>query len=161
MPEQGSARSNGIVVLTERVLAGRYRLIEMIGQGGMAVVHLAHDELLDRNVAVKVLRPGFAEDPQFVDRFRREARHAASLHHPNIVTIYDTGLDPDTGSDYIVMQLVDGPDLQEIIERSGALAVGFAVRVGIETARALCLRPRARHHPSRHQAREHPDRRRR
>jgi serine/threonine-protein kinase len=125
------------VVQTERVLAGRYRLLEMIGQGGMAVVHLGHDELLDRDVAVKVLRPGFADDPEFVDRFRREARHAASLHHPNIVTIYDTGIDPETGSDYIVMQLVDGPDLQEILSRSGALAVPFAVRIGIETARAL------------------------
>jgi serine/threonine-protein kinase len=125
------------VVLTARVLAGRYRLLELIGQGGMAVVHLAHDELLDRDVAVKVLRPGFAEDPEFVERFRREARHAASLHHPNIVTIYDTGLDPESGSDYIVMQLVHGPDLQEILERSGPLAVGFAVRVGIETAQAL------------------------
>src|SRR6188508_2660301 len=70
----------------------------MIGQGGMAVVHLAHDELLDRNVAVKVLRPGFAEDPQFVDRFRREARHAASLHDPNITTIYDTGLDAESAA---------------------------------------------------------------
>ena len=125
------------MVLTERVLAGRYRLLKVIGQGGMAVVHLGHDELLDRDVAVKVLRPGFAEDPEFVDRFRREARHAASLHHPNIVTIYDTGMDPEVGSDYIVMQLVDGADLQEIIEQSGPLAVGFAVRMGIETARAL------------------------
>ncbi len=125
------------MVLTERVLAGRYRLLEMIGQGGMAVVHLAHDELLDRDVAVKVLRPVFAEDPEFVDRFRREARHAASLHHPNIATIHDTGIDPDTGSDYIVMQLVDGPDLQKVLERSGPLAVGFAVRIGIETAQAL------------------------
>ena len=113
------------MVLTERALAGRYRLVEMIGQGGMAVVHLAHDELLDRDVAVKVLRPGFAEDPEFVERFRREARHAASLHHPNIVTIYDTGIDPATGSDYIVMQLVDGPDLQEVIDRSGAVGHGL------------------------------------
>jgi tRNA A-37 threonylcarbamoyl transferase component Bud32 len=131
------------VVLTERVLAGRYRLLEMIGQGGMAIVHLARDALLDRDVAVKVLRPGFADDPAFVARFRREARHAASLHHPNIVTIYDTGVDPEMGSDYIVMQLVDGPNLQEILERSGRLSVGFAVRVGIETARALAF---AHHH---------------
>ena len=123
MRGEARPRSNGTVVLTERVLAGRYRLLEIIGQGGMAVVHLAHDELLDRDVAVKVLRPGFAEDPEFVARFRREARHAASLHHPNIVTIYDTGIDAETGSDYIVMQLIDGPDLQEILERSGAMAV--------------------------------------
>jgi tRNA A-37 threonylcarbamoyl transferase component Bud32 len=131
------------VVLTERVLAGRYRLLEMIGQGGMAIVHLARDALLDRDVAVKVLRPGFADDPAFVARFRREARHAASLHHPNIVTIYDTGVDPDLGSDYIVMQLVGGPNLQETLERSGRLSVGFAVRVGIETALGLAY---AHHH---------------
>jgi serine/threonine-protein kinase len=137
MQGEACSRSNDLVVLTERVLARRYRLLEMIGQGGMAVVHLAHDQLLDRDVAVKVLRPGFAEDPEFVDRFRREARHAASLHHPNIVTIHDTGVDPESASDYIVMQRIDGPDLQEIVDRSGPLAIGFAVRVGIETARAL------------------------
>jgi len=125
--------------MTERVLAGRYRLVRVIGQGGMAVVHLAHDELLDRDVAVKVLRPGFDEDPEFIDRFRREARHAASLHHPNIVTIFDTGKDPESNSDYIVMQLVDGPDLQQILERSGRVSVGFAVRIGIETALALAF----------------------
>lgn len=125
------------MVMTERTLAGRYRLLEIIGQGGMAVVHRAHDELLDRDVAVKVLRPGFADDPDFVERFRREARHAASLHHPNIVTIYDTGTDPESGSDYIVMQLVEGADLHEILDRSGRLSVAFAVRIGIETARAL------------------------
>jgi eukaryotic-like serine/threonine-protein kinase len=137
MPGEARSRSNGEMVLTERVLAGRYRLLGILGQGGMAVVHQAHDELLDRDVAVKVLRAGYAEDPEFVSRFRREARHAASLHHPNIVTIHDTGVDPETGSDYIVMQLVDGPDLARILERRGPLAIGFAVRIGIETAQAL------------------------
>ena len=137
MPGEARSRSNGRMVLTERVLAGRYRLLGILGQGGMAVVHQAHDELLDRDVAVKVLRPGYAEDPEFVGRFRREARHAASLHHPNIVTIHDTGVDPETGSDYIVMQLVDGPDLARILERPGPLAVGFAVRIAIETSQAL------------------------
>ncbi|MFL5669035.1 MAG: protein kinase domain-containing protein [Chloroflexota bacterium] len=125
--------------MTERVLAGRYRLVRVIGQGGMAVVHLAHDQLLDRDVAVKVLRPGFDEDPEFIDRFRGEARHAASLHHPNIVTIFDTGTDPESNSDYIVMQLVDGPDLQQTLDRTGRVSVGFAVRIGIETALALAF----------------------
>src|SRR4051794_20462811 len=137
--EKPRSPSNGSVVLTERVLAGRYRLVDMIGQGGMAVVHLAHDELLDRDVAVKVLRPGFDSDPEFIDRFRREARHAASLHHPNIVTIFDTGTDPESNSDYIVMQLVDGRDLQQILERPGRVSVGFSVRIGIETALALAF----------------------
>ena len=93
-------------MLTERVLADRYRLIELLGEGGMALVYRAHDDLLDRGVAVKVLRSGFAADPEFVSRFRQEARAAASLHHPNIATVYDTGT--DEGVDFIVMQLVDG-----------------------------------------------------
>ena len=122
--------------MTGRVLAGRYRLLEVIGQGGMAVVYRARDELLARDVAVKVLRPAFAQDDAFVERFRREARNAAALLHPNIVTIHDTGVD-EAGGDFIVMSLVDGPDLREVIARDGALGIGFAVRVGIETARAL------------------------
>ena len=102
-------------MLTERALAGRYRLIELLGEGGMALVYRAHDDLLDRGVAVKVLRSGFAADPEFVSRFRQEARAAASLHHPNIATVYDTGT--DEGVDFIVMQLVDGEDLEHILER--------------------------------------------
>ena len=127
----------GPTTLTGHVIAGRYRLLEVIGQGGMAVVYRAQDEMLQRDVAVKVLRPGFASDAGFVERFRREARNAASLRHPNIVTIHDTGID-EVGGDYIVMNLVEGPDLQRILaERGGPLPIGFAVRIGIETARAL------------------------
>ncbi len=124
------------MTLTGGVLAGRYRLLEVIGQGGMAVVYRAGDEMLAREVAVKVLRPAFAGDDGFVERFRREARNAAALLHPNIVTIHDTGVDEVAG-DFIVMSLVDGPDLQKIIARYGQLPLGFAVRIGIETARAL------------------------
>ena len=127
---------NGRMTMTGRVLAGRYRLLELLGQGGMAVVYHARDEMLARDVAVKVLRPAFAEDDAFVERFRREARNAASLLHPNIVTIHDTGVD-ETSGDFIVMSLVDGLDLREVIARDGPLAIGFTVRVGIETARAL------------------------
>ena len=122
--------------MTGHVLVGRYRLLEMIGQGGMAVVYRARDEMLARDVAVKVLRPAFAEDDDFVERFRREARNAAALLHPNIVTIHDTGVDEASG-DFIVMSLVDGLDLREVIGRNRALAIGFAVRVGVQTARAL------------------------
>jgi serine/threonine-protein kinase len=127
------------MVLTTGVMAERYRLAEILGQGGMAVVHRAHDDLLDRDVALKVLRPAYAQDPAFVKRFRREARHAASLHHPHIVTIYDTGVDAATGNDFIVMQLVHGQDLDRIMERERPLPIGFAVRVGIETAQALAF----------------------
>src|SRR5687768_7555322 len=126
----------GPTTLAGHVLDGRYRLLEVIGQGGMAVVYRARDEMLARDVAVKVLRPAFAEDDAFVERFRREARNAAALLHPNIVTIHDTGVD-EAGGDFIVMSLVHGSDLREVIARGGAMAIGFAVRVGIETARAL------------------------
>ena len=129
------------MTLTGRVLAGRYRVLEAIGQGGMAVVHRAHDEVLDRDVAVKLLRPAYASDPAFVARFRSEARHAAALHHPHIVTIHDQGTDPGTGSDidadYIVMQLVDGPDLETLLRREGRLPLGQALRLGVETTQAL------------------------
>ena len=121
-------------MLTGHVLAGRYRLLELLGEGGMAHVYRAHDELLDRHVAVKVLRSGFAADPEFVSRFRQEARNAASLHHPNIATIYDTGTD---GVDFIVMQLVDGEDLERMLNRVGRLPVHLAARIGVDVARAL------------------------
>ena len=126
----------GPTTLTGHVLDGRYRLLEVIGQGGMAVVYRAQDEMLQRDVAVKVLRPAFASDEAFIERFRREARNAASLHDPTIVTIHDTGVDA-VGGDFIVMSLVEGPDLQRVLARDGPLPVGFAVRIGIETAKAL------------------------
>ncbi len=122
---------------TERMLAGRYRLLEVVGHGGMAVVYRGHDDVLDRDVAIKLLRPAYATDEDFVARFRREARHAASLHHPNIVTIHDRGIDPDSGTDYIVMQFVDGPDLDRLLAAEGRLPLGQALRIGVETAKAL------------------------
>jgi serine/threonine-protein kinase len=123
------------MVMTGRVLAGRYRLFDALGEGGMAVVYRAHDELLDRAVAVKVLRPAFAADPEFVGRFRQEARNAASLHHPNIATVFDTGT--DDGVDFIVMQLVEGEDLERVLARDGRLALGGAIRIAVDVARAL------------------------
>ena len=125
------------MITTDRLLGGRYRLLEPIGEGGMAIVYRAHDELLDREVAVKVLRDVNASDPEFVGRFRREARHAAGLHDPRIVTIHDLGFDPSSGADFIVMQLVDGPDLETLIERRGRPPLEQALRIGVEAARAL------------------------
>src|SRR5690348_2654610 len=95
------------MITTRRVLAGRYRMLGPLGEGGMAIVHRAHDQVLGRDVAIKLLRPALADDPEFVRRFRREAQHAASLHDPHIVTIHDLGVDPVSGADYIVMELVD------------------------------------------------------
>ena len=125
-------------MLTERALAGRYRLMELLGEGGMALVYRAHDDVLDRGVAVKVLRSGFASDPEFVSRFRQEARSAASLHHPNIATVYDTGT--DEGVDFIVMQLVDGEDLERILERDVRLSLNVALRWS-STWPGRCRRP--------------------
>src|SRR5207248_8342193 len=92
----------------DRLLGGRYRLLKEIARGGMASVWQAQDTLLDRLVAVKVLHPQFADDAEFLERFRREARAAARLSHPNIVPIYDVGEDSETRTPYIVMELVEG-----------------------------------------------------
>ena len=134
-PVEGEPAFDSTMTIAGLLLAGRYRLLAVLGEGGMAVVHRAHDELLDREVAVKQLRPNFASDPEFVRRFRQEARNAAALVHPNIATVYDTGTDGDI--DYIVMQLVQGPDLEQVLAREGRLAPGAAVRIGIDVARAL------------------------
>ena len=105
-----------------RVLGGRYRLIREIARGGMGAVWQAEDTLLDRQVAVKLLHPQFADDPEFLERFRREARAAARLSHPNIVSIYDVGEDVETRTPFIVMELVDGENLKERIQRAAPLA---------------------------------------
>jgi eukaryotic-like serine/threonine-protein kinase len=117
------------------LLGGRYRLLDVLGSGGMAVVHRARDELLERNVAVKILRRQFASDEDFVHRFRQEARNAASLSHPSIAPVFDTGADGDV--EYIVMQLVDGPDLERVIAERGRHPVGEALRIATAVAEAL------------------------
>lgn len=102
-----------------RVLAGRYALRGLLGQGGMADVELAFDQVLDRRVAAKILHARYADDPSFVARFRREAQAVASLNHPNIVAVYDTG--EQDGRPFIVMEYVAGRSLREILNREGVL----------------------------------------
>lgn len=114
---------------------GRYELIEQVGGGGMAVVYKAKDILLNRMVAVKILRPEFSSDEDFVHRFRREAQAAASLSHANIVSIYDVGVEDNIH--FIVMEYIDGPTLKEYIARHGALPVEEAVEITIQIAQAL------------------------
>lgn len=99
----------------ERVLAGRYSLRGLVGQGGMADVELALDTLLDREVAVKILHARYSDDPDFTARFRREAQASASLNHPNIVGVYDTGA--DAGRPFIVMEYVRGRSLRDVLRR--------------------------------------------
>jgi len=117
------------------VLGGRYRLVELLGQGGMATIYRARDNQLERDVAVKVLRPEYGADPDFLDRFRHEAQSAASLNHPGIVAVYDYGTDP--AGPFIVMELVEGEDLATIIRRTGALPPRAAARLVAQAARAL------------------------
>lgn len=99
----------------------RYAIIRTIGEGGMANVYLAYDTILDRNVAVKVLRGDLANDEKFVRRFQREALSASSLNHPNIVEMYDVG--EDDGQYYIVMEYVEGKTLKQLLKKRGSLTI--------------------------------------
>ncbi len=117
------------------ILGGRYRLVELLGEGGMATIFRAVDTQLGRDVAVKLLRPEYLRDPDFSSRFRQEAQNAASLNHPNVVSVYDYGEDPD--GPYIVMEFVDGEDLATILRRNGSLPPPQAARIAAAVARAL------------------------
>src|SRR5215208_5315186 len=117
------------------VIAGRYELVELIGRGGMSSVWKAHDRLLDRIVAIKVLHEHYTQDEEYVERFRREARSVAQVSHPNIVTVIDRG--EDAGRQYIVFEYVAGENLKQLIEREGPLPVRDALLLAIQMARAL------------------------
>ncbi|BFV58489.1 hypothetical protein KCMC57_up35930 [Kitasatospora sp. CMC57] len=118
-----------------RALNGRYELGEILGVGGMATVYRGHDRQLGRPVAVKVLNGGLADDPRFAERFGQEAQHAARLHHPRIVTVFDSGV--DQGSPYIVMELVDGRPLSQLIADTTWLPVERAVGIAAAVCEAL------------------------
>src|SRR5918995_417439 len=120
-----------------RLISGRYRLIAPLGDGGMATIWRAVDEQLDREVAVKLLRPQFSADPGFAARFKQEARSAGGLSHPNIVSVYDYGTDGADGDQYIVMELVTGRDLSTVLRERVSLSTSDAVRVAIGVAAAL------------------------
>lgn len=128
-PPDGSSGASA-----SRVLGGRYALLERIGSGGMADVYRATDQRLGREVAVKVLRH-LDGDPAFVERFRREARHAAGIQHPNVAAVYDVGEDGDDR--YIVMELVRGDNLKDIIRRRGPLPEDEALTIAERVARGL------------------------
>src|SRR5438094_6170123 len=98
-------------------IVGRFRLDRRLGSGGMSTVFLALDLVLERQVAVKVLAEHLAEDEAFVARFRREALAAAKLVHPNVVQVYDSGQDQETGRHYIVMEYVEGRSVGDIVRR--------------------------------------------
>src|SRR5438105_1590306 len=120
-----------------REIGGRYRLTAPLGEGGMSTLWRAVDQQLDREVAVKILRPQYSADPGFAARFRQEARAVASLSHPNIVSVYDYGTDSEGATQYIVMQLVEGRDLAAILKQRGRIGTDDAVQVAIAVASAL------------------------
>lgn len=113
----------------------RYEIIKTIGEGGMANVYLARDTILDRNVAIKVLRGDLSTDEKFVRRFQREALSASSLSHPNIVEIYDVG--EDDGDYYIVMEYVDGKNLKQLLKRRGKLTAAEVVDIMLQITSAM------------------------
>jgi len=123
--------------VSSKILAGRYELIEKIGEGGMAVVYKAKCRLLNRYVAIKILKPEFVKDAKFIESFRRESQAAASLSHPNIVNVYDVGKEGNIY--YIVMELVEGEVLSDIIKREGALPPQRALSITRQIALALSI----------------------
>jgi len=123
--------------MSAQLLAGRYELGERLGSGGMSTVVLALDRRLERHVAVKLLAEHLADDQQFVSRFRREALSAARLVHPNIVQVFDFGLDEATGRHYIVMEHVEGQSGAEILREQGMLPVAEALGIVAQACRGL------------------------
>ncbi|MDR3584859.1 MAG: Stk1 family PASTA domain-containing Ser/Thr kinase [Desulfosporosinus sp.] len=118
-----------------KIFGGRYEVLERLGAGGMAIVYKAKDLLLNRVVTIKVLREQFVTDEDFIRRFRREAQSAASLSHPNIVSVYDVGKDGDT--EYIVMEYVEGRNLKEIIREYAPLSTDQSINLGRQITEAI------------------------
>ncbi len=123
--------------MSSKLLAGRYELIEKIGEGGMAVVYKGKDRLLNRYVAIKILRPEFLKDEKFIDNFRKESQAAAGLAHPNIVAVYDVG--QELNVNYIVMELIEGKALSDIIKEKGKIPYKEAINIARQVASALSL----------------------
>src|SRR5207253_5631826 len=119
------------------VLADRYELEELVGSGGMSSVYRAHDRVLDRRVALKVLHQRLTSEAEYVERFRREARMVAGLLHQNIVTVIDRG--EDNGCPFIVFELVAGENLKQLVNREGPLPVERALEFGVQIARGLAF----------------------
>ena len=123
--------------MSNRLLKGRYELIEKIGEGGMAIVYKGKDRFLNRYVAIKILRPEFIKDEKFIENFRKESQAAAGLSHPNIVNVYDVG--EEGNIHFIVMELIDGKSLSQVIEEEGRLDYKEAISITKQVASALSL----------------------
>jgi serine/threonine-protein kinase len=124
-----------------RLLNNRYLILEQLGKGGMAIVYRARDTMLERSVAVKVMRESYSRDPAFLQRFRQEAKAAANLSHPNIVTVHDFGL--DNGQLFIVMEYVPGTDLKTLIKQRGRFTPEEAIPLLIQACAGIGYAHRA------------------
>ncbi len=118
------------MIMKGQKISDRYQIIKSIGEGGMANVYLAYDTILDRNVAIKLLRGDLASDEKFVRRFQREALSASSLNHPNIVEVYDVG--EDSGNYYIVMEYIEGKHLKDLLKKRGKLTTSEVVDIMLQ-----------------------------
>ncbi len=125
------------MIMKGQKINDRYQIIKTIGEGGMANVYLAYDTILDRDVAVKVLRGDLANDEKFVRRFQREALNASSLSHPNIVEVYDVG--DDNGQYFIVMEYIEGKNLKDLLKKRGKLTVPEVVDIMSQIADGLSV----------------------
>ncbi|MGN1370948.1 MAG: Stk1 family PASTA domain-containing Ser/Thr kinase [Candidatus Coprovivens sp.] len=125
------------MIMKGQKINDRYQIIKSIGEGGMANVYLAYDTILDRDVAVKVLRGDLSNDEKFVRRFQREALNASSLSHPNIVEVYDVG--DDNGQYFIVMEYIDGKNLKDLLKKRGKLTVSEVVDIMSQIADGLSV----------------------
>ncbi|MEW5827889.1 MAG: protein kinase, partial [Chloroflexota bacterium] len=123
------------------LLNSRYQLLERVGSGGMAMVYRARDLMLERYVAIKVLREDFTRDSAFEERFRSEARAAANLSHPNIVTIHDFGI--DNGRPFIVMEYVPGRDLKTLIKKKTRFGIEEAIPLLVQACAGIGYAHRA------------------
>src|SRR6056297_2394011 len=120
-----------------KILNNRYKIIKEIGRGGMAIVYSARDTLLERTVALKMLRPEYKSDSEFIDKFRQEAKAVAKLSHPNVVSIYDIVVDED--KIYLVMEIIEGETLKDIIKRRGKLSIAESLEFAGQIAAALSI----------------------
>ena len=125
------------MIVKGQKISDRYQIIKSIGEGGMANVYLAYDTILDRNVAVKILRGDLASDEKFVRRFQREALAASSLYNQNIVEVYDVG--EDNGMYYIVMEYIDGKHLKSLLKKRGKLTVSETIDIMMQIASGLSV----------------------
>ena len=125
------------MIMKGQKINDRYQIIKSIGEGGMANVYLAYDTILDRNVAVKVLRGDLATDEKFVRRFQREALSASSLSHPNIVEVYDVG--EDNGQYYIVMEYIEGCQLKQLLKKRGKLTLSEVIDIMLQISDGLSV----------------------